>query len=113
MHIGLIGYGAIGAALHRALRETSQPKTFFESSARQAAPEFPQNANVVAAVALAGIGFDRTAVRLVVNPAGGGSRHRIEARGVFGQSSATIFARTLPENPKMRAICNLADPVVV
>jgi aspartate dehydrogenase len=86
---------------------------FYEGTARQAALDFPQNANVVAAVALAGIGFDRTRVRLLVDPEATGNRHLVEAWGAFGEISATVMARTLPANPKtsMLAPCSLARAV--
>ena len=104
------------------LASVTEAQVFYEGTARQAALDFPQNANVVAAVALAGIGFDRTRVRLMVDPATTGNRHLLEARGPFGEISASVLARTLPDNPKtsmlapyslVRAIANLADPVVV
>lgn len=104
------------------LATVTSPEVFFEGTARQAALDFPQNANVVAAVALAGIGFDRTRVRLLVDPAATGNRHLVEARGSFGELSATVLARTLPANPKtsmlapyslVRAVSNLADSIVV
>ena len=104
------------------LSRVKAASTFFEGSARQAALEFPLNANVVAAVALAGIGFDRTRVKLMVDPDATGNRHIIEARGAFGEISATVLARTLPDNPKtsmlapfslVRAIANSAEPVLI
>jgi aspartate dehydrogenase len=104
------------------LGSVTEAKVFYEGTARQAALDFPQNANVVAAIALAGIGFDRTRVRLMVDPATTGNRHLLEAHGAFGEISASVLARTLPDNPKtsmlapyslVRAIANLADPVVV
>jgi len=104
------------------LESVTSAAVFFEGTARRAALDFPQNANVVAAIALAGVGFDRTRVRLMVDPAATGNRHVVEARGNFGDLSATVLARTLPENPKtsmlapyslVRAISNLADPVMV
>lgn len=104
------------------LQSVSSAQVFYEGSARQAALDFPQNANVVAAVALAGIGFDRTRVRLIVDPEAAGNRHLLEARGTFGEISASVLARTLADNPKtsmltpyslVRAIANLAEPLVV
>jgi aspartate dehydrogenase len=104
------------------LQSISAAQVFYEGSARQAALDFPQNANVVAAVALAGIGFDRTHVHLIVDPQSAGNRHILEARGPFGEISASVLSRTLPENPKtsmltpyslVRAIGNLAETFVV
>ena len=76
------------------------PQVFFESDARQAALEFPKNANVVAAVALAGVGFEATRVQLVVDPAAVGNQHEIQARGAFGDIFTRVVAKTLPDNPR-------------
>ncbi len=53
------------------LDRVTKPHTFIDCEARTAALTFPQNANVVAAIALAGLGFDKTRVRLIVDPEGG------------------------------------------
>ena len=84
--------------------------------------DFPKNANVVAAVALAGIGFDRTEVELIADPTSHGNRHVVCAQGPFGQLVADVLARTFPENPKtsvltpysiLRAMENLDGSVVI
>jgi aspartate dehydrogenase len=82
------------------LDRVTAPTVFFEGSARQAALEFPQNANVVAAVALAGLGFDRTRVRLIVDPGEARNQHSVHASGAFGELSTSVVARTLATNPK-------------
>ena len=98
------------------------PEIFFESDARQAALEFPKNANVVAAVALAGLGFEATRVQLVVDPTAAGNQHEVQARGAFGEIFARVVARTLPDNPRtsmlapyslVHAIRKTVEPVVV
>lgn len=76
------------------------PRAFLETDARDAARRFPQNANVAAAVALAGLGFERTRVRLVADPAAAGNRHRIVASGAFGRIDVQVLGRVLPDNPK-------------
>ena len=73
---------------------------FYTGDARSAALMFPKNANVAAVVALAGVGFERTMVRLTANPAATGNRHRIQACGGFGEIDVAILGKTLPENPK-------------
>lgn len=76
------------------------PTVFFTGNAREAALLFPQNANVAAAVALAGIGFEKTVVTLAADPTATGNRHRVKARGPFGYLDMTVEGRALAANPK-------------
>jgi len=54
------------------------PAVFFTGTARRTAADFPKNANVVAALALAGGGFDRMTVALVADPKVSGNTHSYE-----------------------------------
>lgn len=76
------------------------PTVFFTGSAREAARRFPQNANVTAITALAGIGLDRTAVTLVADPAATRNGHRVVAEGAFGRLDMTIDCEPLATNPR-------------
>lgn len=53
----------------------------FEGKTREICARFPRNVNVHAAVALAGLGFDRTQSRLIAVPGQAENLHRIEVRG--------------------------------
>lgn len=74
--------------------------TFFDGSARQAALEYPQNANVGATIALAGVGLDKTRVKLVADPGVVSPLGIIEASGDFGTFRFEILAYASPTNPK-------------
>jgi len=78
----------------------SKRGTFFEGSAREAAIHYPQNVNVGATVALAGLGLDRTRVRLVSDAAASGPLGIVEAEGDFGRFRFEILAYASPRNPK-------------
>ena len=81
---------------------------FFTGSARAAARLFPQNANLAATVALAGIGLDRTEIVLVADPAAAGNTGRIEAAGPHGTLDVTVGGPAAAGNPKTSAITALS-----
>lgn len=73
---------------------------FFEGSARKAAEDYPFNANVAAALALAGIGLDATKVRLVADPAIKRNVHEFAVSAGCGDFSVRLEGRPSPANPK-------------
>lgn len=104
------------------LDDVDRVTLIYEGTARDAARLFPKNANVAAAVALAGVGFDHTKVVLHADPTATGNTHRIKAKGEFGHLDISVTGTTLPSNPKtsmlapyslVRAIANLSQTLVV
>jgi aspartate dehydrogenase len=94
----------------------------YRGHAGEAALLYPQNANVTAAVALAGLGFEATQVELVADPEAPGNVHEIEAEGAAGRFAIALQGKPSPTNPKTsalaalsvaRALVNLEAPIVI
>lgn len=86
------------------LDDPAVEQVFFEGSAREAAANYPKNANVSVAVGLAGIGIDRTRVRLVSSRLVDDPLGVIEAEGAFGRFRFDILALASASNPKSSAL---------
>jgi len=84
------------------------PATLYQGNAREAATLYPQNANVAATIALAGIGFEKTQVKLVADPTADGNIHHIAAAGGFGSFTVEMRGKPLPENPKSSTLAALS-----
>jgi aspartate dehydrogenase len=75
-------------------------KTLFEGPARQGVPHFPQNVNIAAVLALAGLGMDRTRLEVVADPALLLNTHTIRVSGAAGRMTVVLENVPAPENPK-------------
>ncbi len=77
-----------------------QETVLFEGSVTEAVKAFPKNINVSATLSLAGIGPEKTRVRIVTSPAYRTNTHEIEYDGPFGV--VTIRCENLPcvRNPR-------------
>ena len=67
----------------------------FEGSTREVCARFPRNVNVHAALALAGIGFDRTRSRVIAQPGLKDNIHRIEIAGQGFDWGLDVSSRSL------------------
>jgi aspartate dehydrogenase len=89
---GLVDLGAIEG-----------PVAFFEGDARAAARDYPRNANVAATVALAGIGFERTRVRLIADPGASANLHEVSVRSAAANFEMRIEGVPSAANPRTSA----------
>jgi aspartate dehydrogenase len=83
------------------------PTTVYEGLVRDAVSAFPKTTNILATVALAGLGADRTRVRIVADPGATSNRVRLVARGQFGSFELEMDNRP-SENPRTSVITALS-----
>ena len=76
------------------------PKCIFSGTAREAARGFPANVNVAAALALSGIGPERTIVEIWADPTVTRNIHRIEVEAEAARLSMQVENVPSPENPR-------------
>lgn len=101
------------------LEGLAEARELFHGPAREAVRGFPDNLNISAAISLAGIGPDKTMVRIYADPAVDRNCHDIEVEGEFGL--LRVHIENIPsENPKtgrltalsmIRAVRDAVDPV--
>jgi len=78
----------------------TEPTRVFAGSAREAARGFPANVNVAAALALAGIGPDRTTIEIWADPTVTRNTHAIEVDADSTRFTMTIEGVPSDENPR-------------
>ncbi|MDP6823173.1 MAG: aspartate dehydrogenase [Dehalococcoidia bacterium] len=91
--------GAPGFAKWEELQIT-EPTVLYEGPARDAVPLFPANVNVAATLSIAGIGPERTIVKVVADPASPGNVHEIHASGAFGEFTFRLINQPHVRNPR-------------
>lgn len=87
---------ALGVDLDR----LSAATTLFEGPAREGVLHFPQNVNIAAVLSLAGIGFDRTRLKVVADPGLTHNTHTIRVSGKSGRFTVVLENIPAPDNPK-------------
>jgi aspartate dehydrogenase len=78
----------------------AEPRRVFSGTAREAARGFPANVNVAAALALAGIGPDRTTIEIWADPTVTRNIHRIEVEATAARLSMQIENVPSDDNPR-------------
>ena len=77
-----------------------EPRVLFDGTAREGVPHFPANVNIAAVLSMAGIGFDKTRLKVVADPALKHNTHYIEIKGRTGNISIKLENVPAPDNPK-------------
>ncbi|CAJ1448562.1 unnamed protein product [Effrenium voratum] len=102
------------------LAALTEPQTVFEGPAREAASQFPKNANIAAALALGTVGLDRLTVRLVADPTVPGPTSRITLKGACGELAIEVKGKPLSQRTSrivpfsvLKALKNLSSPVSI
>jgi aspartate dehydrogenase len=101
------------AARGIALEELREPLRVFAGSARQAIAGFPANVNVAVALALAGIGPDRTRVEVWADPTVRRNTHTVRVTSDAADLTMTIENLPSQENPRTGRITALSAPAAL
>ena len=86
----------------------TEETVIFDGNAREAMKGFPKNINVSALLSLAGIGAERTGVRIIVSPAYERNSHEVEILSGAGTVTARTENVPSPDNPKTSYLAALA-----
>lgn len=86
----------------------NEPQVVFDGTALEAVKAFPKNVNVAAALSFAGIGPERTRVRVIADPRATANSHEIVAEGAFGRLVAMTENLPSPRNAKSSYLASLS-----
>ena len=82
------------------LDNLQEPTLLYEGPARDCVKEFPQNINIAAALSLAGIGFEKTQIRIIADPTVTYNTHEILVEGKAGRFRMILENVPVPSNPR-------------
>lgn len=85
-----------------------EPRIVFDGTVREGARLYPQNVNIAAAAAIAGLGLDATRVVIVADPTISTHVVELEARGAFGHFSFREDVAVSEENRKTGKLVAMA-----
>lgn len=90
------------------LRELKKPRVVFKGSAREAVKAFPRSVNVAATLSLAGIGLDKTKVRIIADPKLDRNVHEIRVLGKAGELATEARNVPFPDAPRTSYLAALS-----
>ncbi len=80
----------------------------YDGAVRNGIRKFPRNVNVAATLSLAGIGFEKTRLRIIADPKVKRNQHEIHVIGDFGEFSVSVNNNPSPENPRTSYLAALS-----
>eukprot|EP00438_Fugacium_kawagutii_P030190 Skav207276 [mRNA] locus=scaffold434:125857:126642:- [translate_table: standard] len=114
------GWRGTPAEKHLDLSALTAEAVVFEGSAREAASQFPKNANIAAALALGTVGLDKLQVRLVADPTVPGPTNRVTLKGSCGELTLEVRGKPLSQRTSrivpfsvLKALKNLSSPLSI
>lgn len=90
------------------LSKIKKPTLVFKGNAAEAIRAFPRNVNVAATLALAGLGAQRTRVRIYTSPTYHRNQHEVEVEGDFGRIRTEVENVPSPANPRTSKLAVLS-----
>lgn len=88
--------------------DVDRETVLYDGPARGGVMEYPKNVNVAATLGLAGVGLDRTNLRIIADPAVDKNIHEIHVVGAFGEFKVRVENLPSPENPKTSYLAALS-----
>ncbi len=85
-----------------------KPTILYEGPATEACKFFPSNVNVAATLGLAGIGAEKTMVRIIADPSISRNIHEVEVKGEFGELKVHVENVPSIDNPKTSYLAALS-----
>ena len=95
------------------LKDVTEPLLVFEGSARDACKLLPRSVNIASTISLAGIGADRTLVRVYIDPTIDRNIHELYVEGEFGRFHVETMNLQSPSNPKTSLLAALSALAVL
>lgn len=90
------------------LSSIKKPTLLFEGNALKAIRAFPKNVNVAATLALAGLGPEKTRVRIYTSPTYRWNQHQVEIEGDFGRIRTEVENFPSAANPRTSELALLS-----
>jgi len=90
------------------VEKLTEPTVVFDGTALEAVKAFPKNVNVAAGLSLAGVGPEKTRVRVIADPTSNANSHEIVAEGAFGRLCTLTENMPSPRNPKSSYLASLS-----